>query len=56
MNQIFRSFSHEFSTSLNCIQLFANSSLNDLIEFPQIVDTYINPIIKSCKLKLNKNV
>ena len=30
MNQLFRSFSHEFSTSLNVIRILAENGIEDL--------------------------
>ena len=39
MNQLFRSLSHEFSTSLNCIRLLAENAIED-IEDDLTVNTY----------------
>ncbi|CAD8101605.1 unnamed protein product [Paramecium sonneborni] len=47
MNQLFRSFSHEFSTSLNCIRILAENAIED-IEDDHIVNTCIQPILNSC--------
>ncbi|CAD8100122.1 unnamed protein product [Paramecium primaurelia] len=47
MNQLFRSFSHEFSTSLNCIRILAENAIED-IDDDYIVNTCIQPILNSC--------
>ncbi|CAD8104263.1 unnamed protein product [Paramecium sonneborni] len=46
MNQLFRSLSHEFSTSLNCIQILAENAAEELQE--TIVQKYISPLLNSC--------
>ncbi|CAD8090424.1 unnamed protein product [Paramecium primaurelia] len=46
MNQLFRSLSHEFSTSLNCIQILAENALEELQE--NTVNKYIQPLLNSC--------
>ena len=48
MKQIFRSFSHEFSTSLNGIQSLASAAEENLSEEVSILETYIKPILNSC--------
>ncbi|CAK84414.1 unnamed protein product (macronuclear) [Paramecium tetraurelia] len=47
MNQLFRSFSHEFSTSLNCIRILAENAIED-IDDDYIVNTCIQPVLNSC--------
>ncbi|CAD8109896.1 unnamed protein product [Paramecium sonneborni] len=46
MNQLFRSLSHEFCTSLNCIQILAENAAEELQE--KIVNKYISPLLNSC--------
>ena len=48
MNQLFRSFSHEFSTSLNGIQSLASAAEDDFSVKRNIIGLYIEPIINSC--------
>ncbi|CAD8188206.1 unnamed protein product [Paramecium octaurelia] len=47
MNQLFRSFSHEFSTSLNCIRILAESAIED-IDDDYVVNNILQPILNSC--------
>ncbi|CAD8120703.1 unnamed protein product [Paramecium sonneborni] len=47
MSQLFRSFSHEFSTSLNCIRILAESALED-IDDDYFAINIIQPILNSC--------
>lgn len=48
MNQLFRSFSHEFSTSLNGIQAIASAAEEDLPRSK--AEVYITPILNSCAI------
>ncbi|KAM3138716.1 hypothetical protein pb186bvf_009280 [Paramecium bursaria] len=48
MNQLFRSFSHEFSTSLNVIRILAENGIEELDQFT--VNQYIQPISHSCQI------
>ena len=50
MKQLFKSFSHEFGTSLNCILTVAQASQFNAQVMDDVFRQYFDPIIKNAKI------